>query len=386
MTIELDGYGPDVPGIGPVVDSTDDVISPVEPSVIGGVIYPFPGPPGPAGAQGEPGPAGVAGDPGPVGPKGEPGDTGPEGPQGKGLDISGQVAAYADLPTSGVSEGEIWLAGGSVYRWDGSAWPAEGDGADLEGPAGPTGPAGEQGPKGDKGDTGDTGPEGPAGTTSYLGLTDVPTTFTPSSHTHAESDVTGLTTDLAAKEATANKGQANGYAPLDAAGLIPAAYLPSYVDDVLEYANTAAFPATGEAGKIYVARDTNKIYRWSGTAYIEISPSPGSTDSVVEGASNLYYTDSRVASKVNSMVGTGSGQIAAGNDSRFTDQRTPSDGSVTNAKIATGAAIALAKLATGYVQGSNNGTPTTLTIWVGTEAQYTAIATKDANTLYFRTA
>lgn len=56
-------------------------------------------------------------------------------------------------------------------------------------------------------------------------------------------------------------------------GKIPTSQLPAYVDDVLEYANLAAFPATGEAGKIYVALDTNLTYRWSGSAYIEISKS-----------------------------------------------------------------------------------------------------------------
>lgn len=68
-------------------------------------------------------------------------------------------------------------------------------------------------------------------------------------------------------------GVANGVATLDAQGKVPSAQLPSYVDDVLEYDNLAAFPATGEAGKIYVAKDTNKTYRWGGTAYVEISPS-----------------------------------------------------------------------------------------------------------------
>jgi hypothetical protein len=56
-------------------------------------------------------------------------------------------------------------------------------------------------------------------------------------------------------------------------GKVPASQLPSFVDDVLEYANLAAFPATGESGKIYVAIDTNKTYRWSGSAYVEISQS-----------------------------------------------------------------------------------------------------------------
>lgn len=58
-------------------------------------------------------------------------------------------------------------------------------------------------------------------------------------------------------------------------GKIPAAELPSYVDDVLEFENKAAFPAAekAEAGKIYVDKETNKTYRWGGTDYVEISAS-----------------------------------------------------------------------------------------------------------------
>lgn len=63
------------------------------------------------------------------------------------------------------------------------------------------------------------------------------------------------------------KGAVNGLAELDSNGLVPSAQLPSYVDDVLEYASLSAFPATGESGKIYVALDTNKTYRWSGSQY-----------------------------------------------------------------------------------------------------------------------
>lgn len=56
-------------------------------------------------------------------------------------------------------------------------------------------------------------------------------------------------------------------------GMVPAAQLPSFVDDVLEYGSKSEFPATGETGKIYVAKDTNLAYRWGGTQYVEISPS-----------------------------------------------------------------------------------------------------------------
>lgn len=69
---------------------------------------------------------------------------------------------------------------------------------------------------------------------------------------------------------TVTKGN---FAELDVNGKILSSQLPSYVDDVLEYVNLAAFPATGETGKIYIAQDSNKTYRWSGTAYVEISAS-----------------------------------------------------------------------------------------------------------------
>lgn len=84
----------------------------------------------------------------------------------------------------------------------------------------------------------------------------------------AKQDALGFT-----PEDSANKGVAGGYAELDGSGFVPSAQLPSYVDDVLEYADFASFPVTGESGKIYVALDVNKTYRWSGTVYVEISES-----------------------------------------------------------------------------------------------------------------
>lgn len=67
------------------------------------------------------------------------------------------------------------------------------------------------------------------------------------------------------------KGAALGVAELDSSGKVPQAQLPSYVDDVIEFQNRTSFPGTGEDGKIYVAEDTNKTYRWSGTTYVEIA-------------------------------------------------------------------------------------------------------------------
>ena len=171
---------------------------------------------------------------------------------------------------------------------------------------------------------------------SYKDLTDKPTNFAPSSHTHEIADVNGLANALNDKAASghthtkaevglgnvdntsdANKpistatqealdgkintsalGQANGVAQLDETGLVPSDQLPSYVDDVVEgYAvitrdtDTASetFNAitdvkfyeevahtteiTGESGKIYIDLDTNLSFRWGGTKYVLITSS-----------------------------------------------------------------------------------------------------------------
>lgn len=73
--------------------------------------------------------------------------------------------------------------------------------------------------------------------------------------------------------ATSAKGAADGVVPLNSQQKIDSAYLPSFVDDVLEYATQSVFPQEGEGGKIYVDLSTNKTYRWGGSTYVEISPS-----------------------------------------------------------------------------------------------------------------
>ena len=90
-----------------------------------------------------------------------------------------------------------------------------------------------------------------------------------------------LNTAISGKISSTEKGANNGVATLGADGKVPSSQLPSYVDDVLEYATKSSFPATGESGKIYIDLSTNKTYRWSGTTYVEISESLalGETDS-----------------------------------------------------------------------------------------------------------
>lgn len=95
---------------------------------------------------------------------------GEKGDPGAGLSISGSVNTYSELP-SNLTESDAGTAyfvqaDGKLYVWSGSSWPADGDGAQFQGPAGPQGPKGDKGEKGDtgpKGDKGDTGPQGERG-------------------------------------------------------------------------------------------------------------------------------------------------------------------------------------------------------------------------------
>jgi len=73
---------------------------------------------------------------------------------------------------------------------------------------------------------------------------------------------------------TGNKTAADlSLASLGQDGKVPSSQLPSYVDDVLEFASLSNFPAEGETGIIYIALDTNKTYRWGGSSYVEIASS-----------------------------------------------------------------------------------------------------------------
>ncbi|HAU86865.1 MAG TPA: hypothetical protein DCW90_15645 [Lachnospiraceae bacterium] len=91
-----------------------------------------------------------------------------------------------------------------------------------------------------------------ANAVAWGNVTGKPSSFSPSKHTHVADEITSVNASAIT-------------------GTIAAANLPSYVDDVLEYDSLSKFPSTGETGKIYTAKDTNKIYRWSGSAYVVIS-------------------------------------------------------------------------------------------------------------------
>lgn len=153
--------------------------------------------------------------------------------------------------------------------------------------------------------------------------------------------------------ATALMGAPNGVATLDTSGMVPASQLPSYVDDVLEYATFSALPAMGEPGKIYITvtpyTDANGVtssqFRWSGSAYAPIIASPGSTDAVTEGSTNVYFTEARARSTALLGFSVGANAALAAADT-FLQAFGKLQAQLNNKLASTGTAAAATKLAT----------------------------------------
>ena len=99
-------------------------------------------------------------------------------------------------------------------------------------------------------------------------------------------------------------------------GKVPSSQLPSFVDDVIEVDNYAALPVTGETGKIYVTKDTNTSYRWTGTAYVKIgNPLDYATQAEAEGNAENTKVMTALRTYQNFMQNVGVTSIAALNTS-----------------------------------------------------------------------
>ena len=248
-----------------------------------------PGPAGPAGPAGAdstvPGPAGADGAPGadstvpgPAGSPGADGAPGAVGPAGPSV-VSADVGNASVIGTDGLIFTPAGGGGGLVTAPSVAGFPA----------------AGEPGKVYLAEDSGDTFRFDPVakGTDTYVRISETTVAAKIEDSTEVGRAVLTAVDEAAARSAigaedAALKGQANGYAPLDAATKIDATYLPSYVDDVVEFATKAAFPATGSAGVIYVDLSNGNTWRWSGTTYVQISDkvtSTGITDSTPIGRS-----------------------------------------------------------------------------------------------------
>ena len=231
-----------------------------------------------------------------------------------------------------------------------------------------------------------------SGNVSFDGSADVTLSVTVAddSHNHIISNIDGLQSALDSKQASlgftplnANlKGAANGVAELDATGKVPASQLPSYVDDVLEYDNQAGFPTTGETGKIYIAKDTNKTYRWSGSDYVEISASLalGTTSSTAFRGDygQIAYTHSQSA-HAPSDAQKNSDITKAEIEAKLTGTITTHSHTVTKEDVGLGNVTNESK-ATMFTSPTFTGTPQTTTAAKGTNT------TQIASTAYVMTA
>ena len=215
-----------------------------------------PGLQGPPGSTGPAGTPGVAGPTGPIGPSGSVGATGPTGPKGDdgtSVTITGSVPTQSNLPTgltpADAGKGYITQDDGHLHVWSGTSFtdvgtvrgPSGAQGATgpqgpsgatgpqgaqgvpgaigATGPSGPTGPAGATGAAstvpGPTGPTGATGPSGPAGATTIAGISGLQAALDSkalTSHTHAQSDITGLTGILAQVPIVVRHGADAGFA------------------------------------------------------------------------------------------------------------------------------------------------------------------------------
>jgi hypothetical protein len=188
-------------------------------------------------------------------------------------------------------------------------------------------------------------------------------------HGHAISEISNLQSALDNKLETSLKGSNNGLAELDSGGKVPSTQLPSYVDDVLEFANLAGFPATGETGKIYLALDTNIIYRWGGSNYVEISQSLA----LGETSSTAYRGDRGKTAYDHSQIvsgnphGTTKSDVGLGNVDNTSDVNKP---------VSTAQQTALNAKAS-IINSSFTG------IQVVTQAEYDAIPSPVSTVIYF---
>lgn len=213
-------------------------------------------------------------------------------------------------------------------------------------------------------------------------------------HVHAIADVSGLQSALNGKAST-------GYVDTKVAELVSSA--PEALDTLSElaaalggdpnFATTvstslgqkaplASPPLTGTPtvnGSAVVTTDDSRLSN-ARTPTAHTHAAADITGSTEVGRSVLTAAD---AAAIRSLIGALANAAEAVTGSHL------APGAVTDGKVAANAAIALSKLAVGYMRGQRNGVATTTPVDVMTEAQYQALVTAgtvDPNTIYFRSA
>ena len=146
---------------------------------------------------------------------------------------------------------------GRVYTWSGYAWELLGN---LSGGGG--GSATTNASDLTSGTLNDARLSGNVVLTNDARLSDA---RTPTTHNHAASDINSGTLD------TARLGSGTASSSTYLRGDQTWASIPT---EVREYATTTNFPGSGDAAVIYIATDTGRTYRWTGSLYVETGATP----------------------------------------------------------------------------------------------------------------
>ena len=382
-----------------------------------------PGSDGPAGADGAPGKDGIDGTDGAPGGKGDPGEQGVPGPQGEqgvpgiqgapglGITFRGQLDTIADLPTTGQAQGDLYViltpepAHGVI--WD----EAAADWVDSGPVQGPQGNPGAQGVPGDQGPAGPTKVSADAGNASKLGSDGL--VFTPATDVTGFVKKTGdvMTGQLGFSDAattplrfgTAVTGNFNLNMLANEGGFnwqFNASPIIQWGKDYI----TAKQPLSLLADPAQPLEAATKQYvdgKFSGAGYVLPIASSTVLGGVLIGA-GLSITAAGVLSSAAApllpatttalggvKVGTGLAVTADGTLSAAATALTPATATVLGGiKVGTGLTVTAdgTLSAAGAVANTVNGSEAGLTLWIGTAAQYNAIATKDVKTLYNVTA
>lgn len=212
---------------------------------------------------------------------------------------------------------------------------------------------------------------------SWGEITSRPSTFPPDTHTHAAADITSGSFDVARLPVGT------------AAGTVAAGN-----DSRFAVASTAVQPArqviagTGLTGGGDLSADRTLAVAYgtaAGTAAqgndSRITGAVPNTRTITAGTGLTGGGDLTANRTLAVSYGTSAGTAAQGNDSRLSDARTPL-AHVHSATDITSGQLDRARLYTGSMLATVNGTPTNTDVWYGTQSQYDAISTKDANTEY----
>ena len=130
----------------------------------------------------------------------------------------------------------------------------------------------------------------------------------------SEGKISGLTADLAAAEKTANKGVANGYAPLDNSGKIASLYLPAAAPGV-QHGTGSPSNGVGSDGDFYVDTNASLLYgpkasgAWPGSAIFLRTTQVATFSStgvlaVKSGGTRYYYEQAATIQQIRASVGT----------------------------------------------------------------------------------